>query len=249
MLAVENVDKVFTNQKQELRVLQKVSFTVDEGEFFCVIGPSGCGKTTLLRSIGGYEKITAGRIQKNGSYLNGPGTDRIMIFQGFDQLFNWKTVRANIEYPLKICGIDKEERVQRVDEYIRMVQLEEFAEYYPHQLSGGMKQRAVLARSLILRPEILLMDEPFASLDAQTRSRLQGELLQAWMKQKSTIIFVTHDIEESIILADRIMVMTGGGEVKAIVFNPLPRPRRPSMAGFSDLWDTLYGLLGRENDV
>lgn len=246
MLKLEGVSKSFFQQGTRKNVLQEISFRVQEGEFLCIVGPSGSGKTTLLRMIGGFEKATAGRIAIHGQEVTGPGTDRITVFQGLDQLFGWKTVFANVEYPLKVNGVPQEERRRRVKAYLEMVGLYSFSPYYPHQLSGGMKQRAAIARALALEPRMLLMDEPFASLDAQTRRGLQEELIRLWQNLHTTILFVTHDIEEALILGDRILVLNHRGHMGPLLTNSLPRPRTPGMAGRAELGEQIYRELGRE---
>lgn len=243
MLVVQNVTKIYKHDHFTHEVLKGINFEVADGEFFCILGPSGCGKTTLLRMIGGYEKISGGKILLKGQEITAPDPERIMVFQSFDQLFAWQTVRGNIEYPLKINGLNPKKRREYADFYIEMVGLEGYEDYYPHQLSGGMKQRVALARALALKPQILLLDEPFGSLDAQTREILQDELLKIWEKLKPAVIFVTHSIEEAIILADRILVMSKDGQIKVIVENELGRPRKPSMPGFAPMWERLYGYL------
>ncbi|HRW13431.1 MAG TPA: ATP-binding cassette domain-containing protein, partial [Syntrophomonas sp.] len=172
MLQLEQVNKRFLHNGEAVQVLQDISFTVPPGDFFCLLGPSGCGKTTLLRCIGGFEPISSGSIKLNNHSITAPGIDRIMVFQGFDQLFAWKTVAANIEYPLKINGLDRAQRKDRVRQYLSLVGLSDYARYYPHQLSGGMKQRTAIARALALEPRLLLMDEPFGNLDALTRHNM-----------------------------------------------------------------------------
>lgn len=245
MLEIAKVSKSFGNRDEEKLILDDISFSVADGEFLCLLGPSGCGKTTLIRCVGGFEEISAGRILLNGQEILGPGIDRIMVFQTFDQLFRWKTVEANIDYPLRINGIQKDKRKELVKKYLELVELEDYAHYYPHQLSGGMKQRTAIARALALEPPVLLMDEPFGSLDALTRHTLQNELIELWGKLRTTIIFVTHDIEEAIILADRILVMSRyPGKIKNIIVNHLQRPRKPGMEGFTEMWDFLYDRLG-----
>jgi len=247
MLFIDCIEKTFHDNGIEKEILKDISFNVEYGEFICILGPSGCGKTTLLRCIGGYEKLSSGRILINQEIVSTPGLDRIMVFQGFEQLFSWKTVKANIEYPLKINKIAKKKRQSLVQDYMQVVQLQDYADYYPHQLSGGMKQRTAIARALALEPQVLLMDEPFGNLDAQTRNTLQRELLNIWKKFNTTVVFVTHDIEEAIILADRILLMSDNpGQVKNIIQNDLPRPRKPSMEGFSEMWDLLYRHLGEQ---
>ena len=244
MLVVNNLYKYFTTNELKKYVLQDISFTVKAGEFICLLGPSGCGKTTLLRCIGGFEPFSAGKILVNGQPVLGPGIDRMMVFQGFDQLFSWKTVYANAEYPLQINGLAKNDRHNLVLRYLTMVGLQDYTNYYPYQLSGGMKQRAALARAMVLQPRILLMDEPFGNLDALTRNALQGELLKIWSETTSTILFVTHDIEEAILLSDRIIMLSPSGELKDIIPNQLERPRKPGRAGFVELWERLYSQLG-----
>ena len=244
MLKVDKINKAFTVNGSEKNILNNITFTIEDGEFVCILGPSGSGKTTLLRCIGGFEALTNGNMLLDGQSIYAPGIDRIMVFQGFEQLFGWKTVEANVEYPLKINLIDKGNRQQLVGKYISMVGLENYKNYYPHQLSGGMKQRAAIARALALEPRILLMDEPFGNLDAQTRNSLQNELLKIWSDLKTTILFVTHDIEEAIILSDRIIMLSTSGELKNIIPNRLERPRKPGSIGFAELWDLLYNQLG-----
>lgn len=244
MLVVDKLKKTFNTNGLEKDVLKDISFNVQDGEFMCILGSSGCGKTTLLRCIGGFESVSAGNMLVNGQKISGPDIDRMMVFQGFEQLFAWKTVEANVEYPLKINGIIKSKRQELTLKYLSMVGLENYKSYYPHQLSGGMKQRIAIARALALEPRILLMDEPFGNLDAQTRNSLQKEVLKIWSELKTTVLFVTHDIEEAIILSDRILMMSPAGELKNIIPNLLERPRKPGGDGFADLWDLMYSQLG-----
>jgi NitT/TauT family transport system ATP-binding protein len=248
LLNVNQLHKAFTINGVTKPVLQDISFNAENGEFMCILGPSGCGKTTLLRCIGGFESFDRGSITLDGRAVLSPGTDRMMIFQGLDQLFPWQTVSANLEYPLKIMGVDQPMREAAADKYLKLVGLQHYKKYYPHQLSGGMKQRAAIARALMLEPRILLMDEPFGNLDAQTRHSLQSELLTIWSELKTTVLFVTHDIEEAIILSDRILMMTPYGEIKNILLNQLERPRHPGGAGFAELWNSLYAQLGSHMD-
>lgn len=240
MLEIKDLSKSFLNSGIVRNVLRDISIQVPAGEFLCLLGPSGSGKTTLLRCMAGYESFSSGQILLNNRPVSQPGTDRIMVFQGFEQLFAWKTVAANVEYPLIISGAAPQLRRERVHYYLEMVDLGEYGNYYPHQLSGGMKQRVAIARALALEPQILLMDEPFGHLDAQTRSSLQIKLLGIWEKIESTIVFVTHDIEEALLLADRILVLSPSGTIKRTVANALDRPRKPGQEGFARLWEGLY---------
>ena len=196
ILEVQNLSKVFdADTEREKEVLKNVNLNVDRNEFLCMLGPSGCGKTTLLRCIAGFESYE-GKVLVNGMERKQPGIDRVMVFQDFNQLFPWKTVEKNIQYPLKINGIrDKAELKQRTQEVLDKVRLSGHEKYYPYQLSGGMKQRVAIAKALALKPEIILMDEPFAALDAMTRRELQEELLRISMEEKCTFIFITHNIQ------------------------------------------------------
>jgi NitT/TauT family transport system ATP-binding protein len=224
----------------DLLVLENINFQINEGEFISILGPSGCGKSTLLRVVGGFEEFD-GTVKIKGDIKRKPGKDVIMVFQDFNQLFPWLTIEKNILFALKYGNKNLKEHKAIAKEYIELVGLKDYADYYPHQLSGGMKQRAAIARALSLKPSILLMDEPFAALDAQTRTILQQELLKIWEKVKTTIIFVTHNIQESIILGDKIVVMgREPGHIVKIYPNNLKRPRRPDTNGFSDLWHDLY---------
>lgn len=241
---IENLFVKFEGEQGNIQALEDISFSVKEGEFLTILGPSGCGKSTLIRSIAGFQKPEKGRILLGKRQVHEPGPDRIMVFQEFDQLFPWKTVKSNITYALKVNGKGKEERERMAAHYLEMVNLQDFGGAFPHQLSGGMKQRAAIARSLALNPEILLMDEPFGSLDAQTRAVLQSELVRLWQKVGSTIIFITHNIQEAILLGDRVMVMSSApGRIKDIVDVNIARPRLPETPEFMALWHTLYGLL------
>lgn len=244
MLYIDNVGKSFINNGISVDVLSNITFRVLSGEFFCLLGPSGSGKTTLLRCIGGYEKVTSGTIKLNNHTVSAPGIDRIMVFQGFDQLFAWKTVSGNIEYPLKVNGISRVERRERTEKYLSLVGLHNYANYYPFQLSGGMKQRTAIARALALEPPLLLMDEPFGNLDAITRHTLQRELLRIKDETNTTVLFVTHDIDEAITLGDRILIFSRQGTVKSQIENNLNRPRIPSMPGYASLWANIYETLG-----
>lgn len=244
MMDVKGLCKRFQTSKSEITALHDVNFRVRQGEFLAVIGPSGCGKTTLLRCIAGLESPSLGEIRINDRPVTGPGTDRMMVFQDFNQLFPWLTVRDNILFPLKIVhkGKNNIERKVLAEYYLELVGLADYGHMYPHQLSGGMKQRVTIARALALSPKVLLMDEPFGSLDAITRTNLQEELLNIWEKTGVTIIFVTHNIEEAIMLADRIMVLKSG-RVEKLMVNTITRPRYYDTPEFTSLWEDLHNLL------
>jgi NitT/TauT family transport system ATP-binding protein len=202
---------------REVLALDQVSLSVASREFVALLGPSGCGKSTLLYLIGGFLPVESGTISVDGKRVQGPGPDRGIVFQHF-ALFPWKTVRGNILYGLERQGMPKEEREQRALDFIKLVGLAGFEDSYPSQLSGGMKQRAAIARTLAFDPSILLMDEPFGALDAQTRGLMQGELLRIWQRTPKTVIFVTHDVQEAVYLAERVAVMSARpGRIKTII--------------------------------
>lgn len=208
-------------------VMENISFTIKAGEFFVLLGPSGCGKTTILNQVAGFEKCTEGEILVGGSMVTSPGPNRTVVFQGDDSLLGWLNVRQNIEFPLKIQRLAKEAREERVDTAVKLVELTQHTEKYPHELSGGMKQRVQIARGLSTDADVLLMDEPFGALDAQTRASLQNELASIWMREQRTVLFITHDIAEAILLADRVGIMSSGPHayLHEIVDIELPRPR------------------------
>lgn len=228
-------------------ILDGVNFTAYENEFICILGRSGCGKTTFLRAVAGLEQHE-GSIQINGKERTEPGSDRIMVFQDFDQLFPWKTIEKNVQYPVKINRQikDKAQLQEISDRYLDMVELKKYAKYYPHQLSGGMKQRVAIARALAIQPDIILMDEPFASLDAMSRRTLQNELLNIFNSQKLTVLFVTHNIQEALILSNRIIVMSQQGKICCDMKNELEKPVTPDMPGYGELWSTLAQAIGIE---
>jgi ABC-type nitrate/sulfonate/bicarbonate transport system ATPase subunit len=225
MLTVENLDKKYVSHGSETPALVDINLRIEEGEFVCLLGPSGCGKSTLLKIIAGLIPATSGRIAINGKPLSGPGPERAVVFQDY-ALFPWMTVRDNVEFGLEARGLPVAERHEVSSRLLQVVGLSDFAERFPHQLSGGMKQRVSIARALAVDPSLLLMDEPFGALDAQTRQLLQDELLRIWRQYRKTVVFVTHSIEEAIYLSDRIVVMTARpGRVKQIVMIPEARPR------------------------
>ncbi|WP_406660147.1 ABC transporter ATP-binding protein [Methanolobus sp. ZRKC3] len=227
MLEVKNVSKAFIDKKRGrgMVALRNINLTVNKNEFVCVIGPSGCGKTTLLHMIAGFEKADRGSILLNGEEVTGPSPDKGVVFQE-SSLFPWMNVLDNVKFGLRVQGFSEEEQERIAREYIALVGLSSFEHARPHELSGGMKQKAAIARTLALDPELLLMDEPFASQDEQTRQRLDNELLNIWKKDMKTVIFVTHNIEEAILLADRIVVLASRpGEIYWEEHVKIPRPR------------------------
>jgi NitT/TauT family transport system ATP-binding protein len=225
--------------------LEDVALDVRPREFLALLGPSGCGKSTLLYLLGGFLPIETGQIMVEGKPVGAPGPDRGIVFQHF-ALFPWKTVRANILYGLERMGLPREEREQRAQSFIDLVGLTGFEESYPSQLSGGMKQRTALARTLAFDPKILLMDEPFGALDAQTRSLMQAELLGIWQRSPKTVIFVTHDVQEAVYLADRVAVMSARpGRIKAIVDTAFDKRDANifKSPGFADKVDEIWNLV------
>lgn len=245
-VTLKNISKSFSNDSGMLKVLDRVNLEIAEGEFLGVLGASGSGKSTLLRLVAGFEQPDSGGIFLDGLEITGPGIDRVMIFQDFNQLFPWMTVLGNVLLPLKVNQpqLLADEQKEKALGFIKMVKLDGFESYYPHQLSGGMKQKAALARALALNPEVLLMDEPFGSLDAQTRNNLQQTLLEIWEKTGVTIIFVTHDLQEALILSDRIAVLSKR-EHRPIemIDNQLSRPRKFGNPEFGVYYDRLYQEL------
>lgn len=224
-LRIQHVSKSFQSKQGLTYVLEDINLEIQPGEFVCIVGPSGCGKTTLLNIVAGLEKADKGEIWANGSRVNGAGTDRVVIFQEA-ALFPWLSVVKNVEFGLKLKGIGSLERREMALEYLKMVHLSKFQHAHVHELSGGMKQRVAIARALAMNPEMLLMDEPFSALDAQTRWILHYELQNIWMKTKKTIMFITHNIREAVCLADRIILLsTTPGRIKSEFFVELPRPR------------------------
>ena len=234
-LTIHGVTKRFTVGDDEVEALAPVDLAIPKGEFVCMIGASGCGKSTLLRIIAGFEEPTTGEVAIDGKPVTGPGSDRGMVFQDY-ALFPWMTVRQNISFGPRQRHLAREEIDRTTDEFVRMVGLERFADRYPNQLSGGMKQRVAIARVLANNANILLMDEPFGALDALTREQLQNELLQIWKRTGVTTIFVTHSVEEAVLLADRVLVMSAGpGKIDSDFRIDLPRPRDVSSPEFNAL--------------
>ncbi|RQU76235.1 ABC transporter ATP-binding protein [Burkholderia cenocepacia] len=225
ILDVRHVGKRFATPQGECVALDDISFRTHRREFVCVIGPSGCGKSTLIRILAGLDAQTTGDVLLDGKPVDGPGADRGMVFQGYT-LFPWLTVKKNVMFGLRMNGSSSGVAEREALQWLDLVGLTRFADVYPHQLSGGMKQRVAIARALANRPRILLMDEPFGALDAQTRARMQTHLLDIWRNIDVTILFITHDLDEAIFLADRILVLKANpGGVQELIEVPVPRPR------------------------
>jgi NitT/TauT family transport system ATP-binding protein len=245
-ISIHGIRKVFSAKEREIVALDGIDLDITPGEFVCVLGPSGCGKSTLLNAVAGFSSPTSGKVIANGWPVKGPGPDRAMVFQEY-ALFPWMTVERNVAFGLFIKGVPKEEISSIVDPLLNMLHLYEFRDRYPKDLSGGMKQRVAIARTLAIDSPILLMDEPFGALDALTRRNLQDELLRIWSEHRRTIMFVTHNIEESIFLADRVMVMTyRPGTIKKIIPITLPRPRDPASPEFNELERMISTLVMEE---
>ncbi|GAA0235001.1 ABC transporter ATP-binding protein SaoA [Metaclostridioides mangenotii] len=224
-LDVKNISKSFINNKKHVEVLDDISLEVDQGEFICLLGPSGCGKTTLLTIIGGFQKPESGEILVNGNKVTKPGIDRAFIFQNY-ALFPWKSVRDNVLYPMKQQKIPKEEREKKLEELIEMSDLKGKESMYPHQLSGGMKQRVAVIRALACNPEVLLMDEPLGAVDLKMRQNLQEELEKIWSANRITAVMVTHDVDEAVYMSDRVVIMSRNkGEIIGNIKIDIPRPR------------------------
>jgi NitT/TauT family transport system ATP-binding protein len=250
-VSIQDVDIVYKNSRtgQDVTALTGVNFEAEKGEFVTIVGPSGCGKSTLLLSIDGLLPPSKGQIVIDGKKVDNPGQDRALVFQEF-ALMPWRTIEANIWFGLELRGESKAMQRQTADHYLKLIGLKHFAKSYPHQLSGGMKQRVGIARALAVNPEILLMDEPFGALDAQTREIMQAELLKIWEENRRTVFFVTHGIDEAIFLADKIVVMCAHpGKVKEVIDVKLARPRGLEIkdeAEFAQLRRHIWNLLADE---
>ena len=224
-LKIDNVRKVFSTRNGEMVALNGVNLDIYENEFICVVGPSGCGKSTLLNIIAGLTDATSGTVYCNGKAVSGTGTDRGVVFQQY-ALFPWLTVKKNVMFALEMKGVKGKQAQDLAMQYLATVDLEKFAAHYPKELAGGMKQRVAIARAYAADPEVLLMDEPFGALDAQTRTQLQSELLETWERDQKTCFFITHDVDEAIILAQRVIIMSARpGRIKDIVDIDIPYPR------------------------
>jgi len=245
-IQISNVHKIFSSGGREVVALNAINIDIKPGEFICLLGPSGCGKSTLLNAVAGFSLPTTGSILVDGKPVLAPGPDRGMVFQEY-ALFPWMTVADNVAFGLEIKKMPKAQIREKVGSLLEMLNLQDFRDRYPKDLSGGMRQRVAIARVLALDSPIMLMDEPFGALDSLTRRNLQDELLRIWTEFKKTIIFVTHSIEESIYLADRILVMTyRPGTIKRDVRVTMPRPRDPSSVEFNNLKKELSQLVMEE---
>jgi NitT/TauT family transport system ATP-binding protein len=247
LIEVRDVSLVYDTPAGRVTGVQGASFEMEQSQFLCLVGPSGCGKSTLLNIIAGFLKPTAGEIRIDGKTVSGSGMDRGVVFQDFAQLFPWRTALRNVMFGLEMKGVPKDEREQIAQRQLELVKLGKFARSYPHHLSGGMQQRVAIARALAYNPAVLLMDEPFAALDALTRDDMQRLLADVWRETRKTIIYVTHNVAEAVYLADRVIVMTPHpGSVKTEITIPLARPRDPLSVEFLDYQKLLLAQLGQQ---
>src|SRR6516225_8308 len=244
-IELRNISLEHDSADNPVTALRDVSFSVEPSEFLCVVGQSGCGKTTMLNIVAGFLKPTKGTILIGGKTVTGKGLDRGVVFQDFAQLFPWRTAQRNVEFGLEMKGIAKDEREEIAIRFLRLVNLEKFARSYPHELSGGMQQRVAIARALAYNPAVLLMDEPFAALDALTREEMQRLLAEVWRTTRKTVVYVTHNVAEAVYLADRVVVMTPHpGKVRTEVPIRLTRPRDPLSLAFIEHQKELLRHLG-----
>ncbi len=252
LLSIQHISKSYFDRykAQTLLAIRDISFDIEEGDFVSILGPSGCGKTTLLNIVAGFVKPSSGTVLLKGKPISGPGPDRGVVFQSF-ALFPWKTVLENVAFGPRMRGLPRKDCEQIARHYIEMVGLTGFEDKYPHELSGGMRQRVGVARVLANKPEIMLMDEPFASIDAQTRMKLQEDLTRIWEESKTTILFVTHDVEEAVFLSNRVVVLSHAPSVvQEIVPVDIPRPRKWNQmvedATFHKITKHILGLLEKK---
>jgi NitT/TauT family transport system ATP-binding protein len=244
-IEVRDVSLVYDTPGGQVHAVEAASFRLAASEFLCIVGPSGCGKSTLLNIIAGFLSPTAGEIRIGGKAVTGRGMDRGVVFQDFAQLFPWRTALGNVEFGLEMKGVAKAERERTALAQLALVKLEKFAHSYPHHLSGGMQQRVAIARALAYNPAVLLMDEPFAALDAMTRDAMQRLLAEVWRETRKTVVYVTHNVAEAVYLADRVVVMTPHpGRVKCEIPITLPRPRDPLSVEFLEYQKELLRQLG-----
>ncbi len=247
-IELRNITFEYDSTENPVTALRDVSFSVEASEFLCVVGQSGCGKTTMLNIVAGFLKPTKGEVLIGGQAVTGKGLDRGIVFQDFAQLFPWRTAQRNVEFGLEMKGIPKEERAEIAQRFLRLVNLEKFTRAYPHELSGGMQQRVAIARALAYNPAVLLMDEPFAALDALTREEMQRLLVDVWRETKKTVIYVTHNVAEAVYLGDRIIALSPHpGTVKAQVRVTMPRPRDTLSVEFLEYQkEVIRHLTGRD---
>ena len=253
VISLQGVTRTFETPSGKVTVLSNISFEVEKGTTLCIVGPSGCGKTTILNLISGFLRPTSGTVSVNGEPVTGPGPDRAVVFQR-DSVFPWLTVRQNLEYGPKIRGIPRHQWADRIDMYLTMVGLKDVANHYPKQLSGGMKKRVDIARAYANQPDILLMDEPFGSLDVMTKEVMQEDLVALSYRERKSLIFITHDIEEAVFLGDEVLVMTRRPpNIKKRIEIPFPKPRNPSLKlepDFQAMRKEIDAILkGRESHV
>ena len=249
-IEVREVSLSYDTPAGKVEAVRGASFSASPSEFICLVGPSGCGKTTLLNMIAGFLAPSAGDIRIGGRPVSGQGLDRGIVFQDFAQLFPWRTAAQNVAFGLEMKGVARAEREKIALEQLRLVRLEKFAHAYPHHLSGGMQQRVAIARALAYNPGVLLMDEPFAALDAMTREEMQRLLAEVWRETRKTVIYVTHNVAEAVYLADRVVVMSPHpGRVKAVVSIRLPRPRDPLSVEFLEHQRELLSHLTRQEEA
>ena len=246
MIQLRNLSKAFSDEEHTVWAIEGMDLDIHDGEFVCLLGPSGCGKTTVLRIVSGLEEKSGGSVLVRGTPVTGAGSDRGLVFQEF-ALFPWRTVRKNIEFGLEIKQMPVEKRHEISSRLIDLVGLTGFENAHPRKLSGGMKQRVGIARALANNPSVLLMDEPFGSLDAQTRNLMQKELLRIWSATRKTVLFVTHSVDEAVFLADRIIIMSARpGKVKKIISVDLPRPRDRTSSDFTSIRGEVLEVLDAE---
>jgi NitT/TauT family transport system ATP-binding protein len=247
-IAIRNIAKSFTDRagNREILALDNINFTIGDHDFVCLLGPSGCGKSTLLNMIAGFEQPSAGRVEVGGTLVQKPGADRGVVFQQ-PTLMPWLNVTDNVAFHLKLKGVGKAERRERAQHFIDLVGLTGFELHFPSELSGGMNQRVGIARALLMNPRVILMDEPFAALDAQTKLEMQEELVQIWQRIKCTIVFVTHSVDEALVLGNKIAVMTRRpGRIRDYFDFDMPRPRDITSPEFNDAKRRVLGLIREE---
>jgi ABC-type nitrate/sulfonate/bicarbonate transport system ATPase subunit len=249
-IEVRDVSLAYDTPAGRVLGVDGATFAIEASEFLCIVGPSGCGKSTLLNIIAGFLKPTGGDIRIDGRKVTGHGMDRGVVFQDFAQLFPWRTALRNVAFGLEMKGMAREERERVALDQLRLVKLDKFAHAYPHHLSGGMQQRVAIARALAYNPSVLLMDEPFAALDALTRDDMQRLLADVWRETRKTVIYVTHNVAEAVYLADRVVIMTPHpGTVKMEVPIRLARPRDPLSVDFLDYQKQLLSQLGQQPET